>query len=64
MITNFKYNVNCINEISVGKTKEEILMEESKIRKILLKNKQNFFHKRREKYTENKFNLHKYKIIK
>ena len=61
---NFKYNVNCIKEISAGKSKEEILKEESIIRKILLKNKQKLFHKRKEKYTENKFDLHKYKITK
>ena len=64
MIMNFKYNVNCIKEISAGKSKEEILKEESIIRKILLKNKQKLFHKRKEKYTENKFDLHKYKITK
>ena len=64
MITNFKYNVNCIKEISAGKSKEDILKEESKIRKILLKNKQKIFNKRREKYTENKFDQHKYKIAK
>ena len=63
IITNFKYNYNCIKEINKIKPKEDILKEEADMRKEILKRKHKYLRERRKMYTGDDFKSHKDNMI-
>ena len=61
--TNFNYNLMIIKEINRWKSKEEITLEENKMRKHLLNNKNKYFKAKRDLYSGKDLDYHKSNIM-